>query len=60
LLFLLGTAVASALVIFGVMPSTDDDASQEYIEIYNDSCATLDLTGVYIMDTSGKRYTFAG
>lgn len=60
LLFLLGTAVASALVIYGVMPNTDDDVNQEYLDIYNSSCETIDLMGISIVDASGKKYTFTG
>jgi hypothetical protein len=59
LLFLAGTAVASALVIFGVLPNTADDANLEYIELYNDSCAAIDLRGVSLRDASKKTYTFA-
>lgn len=43
LLFATGTAVASALVIYGVLPNTVDDANLEYIDIYNDSCDTISL-----------------
>lgn len=60
LLFLLGTAVASALVIYSVMPNTDDDVNQEYLDIYNSSCETIDLMGISIVDASGKKYTFTG
>ena len=60
LLFLAGTAVASAFVIFGVLPNTEDDASLEYIDLYNDSCESINLTGVVLRDASGKIFTFSG
>lgn len=58
LLFVAGTAVASALVIYGVLPNTADDANLEYIDLYNDSCETISLAGISLQDLSGKRYTF--
>lgn len=60
LLFLAGSAVASALVIFGVLPNTADDANMEYIELYNDSCESINLAGVILRDASGKTFTFSG
>lgn len=58
LLFVTGTAVASALVIYGVLPNTADDANLEYIDIYNDSCQPIPLVGISLRDLSGKKYTF--
>lgn len=52
LLFAAGTAVASALVIYGVLPNTVDDANLEYIDIYNDSCQPIPLAGVSLRDLS--------
>ncbi len=60
LLFIAGTAMASALVIFGVLPNTADDANLEYIELYNDSCESINLAGVILRDASGKIFTFSG
>ncbi len=59
MLFLAGTAVTSALVIFSVLPNTDDDANLEYIDLYNDSCTPIDLMGISLRDASKKTYTFS-
>jgi|GEM_PF-4784982 len=57
-----GNGQSGKLVITEIManPKTVPDADGEYLEIYNSTDATLDLTGLVIADTSGKATVISG
>ena len=59
LCFFLFTPIVSAeLFITSVFPNTEDDAQQEYIELYNSSSDIFSLSGYTLSDASNKVYTF--
>jgi Lamin Tail Domain len=57
-LFLSLPQVYAEVFITSVLPNTDNDATLEYIELYNSSRTPASLSGYTLSDTSGKTYTF--
>jgi len=58
LFFLFSPSCFAEVFITSVLPNTTDDTNLEYIELYNSSGSSVDISGYSLSDLSGKTYMF--